>query len=291
MGKKKLNNVASIDLKSLEIEENEEIEVEELTSAEEGNTNTEEKDMEEEVNLYIEEIEDENDEEHSIPKNIFLNHKSLVGVNSKPQLKKCLESWIQYKNPYKIHFFTDEMCNNFMKKHFSEKIYKAYCRLPTAIMKSELWRYCVIYIHGGIYTDSDAECIVTPNIFTSAKSFLVCVPDNNIHLCQWCFAAPKNSPILKSIIDLSVKRILEITEIKGEQISHYLTGPACFTTGVELYLKENNHTIYGNKLDYQKYRNNILCVFNKTNFDKLIHHHFSSVQPSGWPYERIQKLM
>ena len=113
-----------------------------------------------------------------------------------------------------------------MKKHFSEKIYKAYCRLPTAIMKSELWRYCVIYIHGGIYTDSDAECIVTPNIFTSAKSFLVCVPDNNIHLCQWCFAAPKNSPILKSIIDLSVKRILEITEIKGEQISHYLTGPA-----------------------------------------------------------------
>ena len=120
---------------------------------------------------------------------------------------------------------------------------------------------------------------------------LVCGPENNTHLCQWCFAAPKNSSILKYIIDLSVKRILEIPQIKGEHIIHYLTGPGCFTAGIELYLKDNKQPVYENKLDYKKYRNHMMCVFNKINFDKLIHHHFAGSDRDGWTYERIQKLM
>jgi len=292
MGKKKLNNAASIDLKSLEIEENEEIDVEELTYIAEGDAE-EEGNIAEEVNLYIEEIKENDTEDLNIPKNIFLTHKSIAFINSNPNLIKSFNSWVQYKNQYKIHFFTDEMCNQFMKTHFSGKTYQAYCRLPMAVMKADLWRYCVLYTYGGIYSDTDAECLVNPNIITSAKSLLVCAPESdNIHLCQWCFAAPKNSPILKSIIDLSVKRILEIPEIKGEHIIHFLTGPGCFTTGIELYLKENNHTIYGNKLDYQKYRNNIMCVFNNTNFHKnIIHHHFAGSDKNGWKQERYHKLM
>ena len=296
MGKKKLNNVAAIDLNSLEIEEEAEVYFTEIgaETATELEAAEETGNMKEDVNLYIEEIIEENDKEYdlNIPKNIFLTHKSLAHINSQPNLAKCFNSWAQYKTQYKIHFFTDEMCNQFMKTHFPGKTYQAYCRLPMAVMKADLWRYCVLYTYGGIYSDADAECRVNPNIFTSAKSLLVCAPEgDNIHLCQWCFAAPKNSPILKSIIDLSVKRILEIPEIKGEHIIHYLTGPGCFTAGIELYLKDNSYLVYKNKLDYQKYRNNIMCVFNATFFHKIIYHYFAGSDKNGWKQERYHKMM
>ena len=246
----------------------------------------------EEVKLYIEEIIKNDKEDLNIPKNIFLTHKSLAHINSQPKLVKCFNSWAQYKTQYKIHFFTDEMCHQFMKTHFPGKTYQAYCRLPMAVMKADLWRYCVLYIHGGIYSDADAECRVNPNIFTSAKSLLVCAPESdNIHLCQWCFAAPKNSPILKYIIDLSVKRILEIPQIKGEHVIHYLTGPGCFTAGIELYLKDNKQSVYENKLEYKKYRNNMMCVFNTTFFHKIIYHYFAGSDKNGWKQERYHKMM
>ena len=62
------------------------------------------------------------------------------------------------------------------------------------------------------------KCKINPYIFIN-DSLLTIVPENETHLCQWVFSAPKNSPILKSIIDLSVERILN-TPIKGEHIIH-----------------------------------------------------------------------
>jgi mannosyltransferase OCH1-like enzyme len=178
-----------------------------------------------------------------------------------------------------------------MKKNFSEDVYKAYQRLPMAVMKADLWRYCVIYMYGGIYTDADAECMIHPDIFTSAKTLLVCGPENDgIHLCQWCFAAPKHSPIIKSVIDLSVQRILTVPKITGEHIVHYLTGPLCFTDGIEQYLRENNKKTFENKLLYKRYRSNVMCVFDYNIFNRIIRHHFTGFHSDGWKQERDRKL-
>ena len=239
-------------------------------------------------------VEDTNDVEeidYIIPKNIFLTHKSISYIKSKPELRKCLNSWLKYKNKYRIFYYDNASCDSFIKNNFSDDVYRAYCRLPMAVMKADLWRYCIIYKYGGIYTDADAECRIDPDIFTTPKTLLVCGPEqDNLHLCQWCFAAPKNSPIIKSIIDLSVERILTIPKIQGEHIIHYLTGPKCFTDGIELYLKEINNQTFVNKLDYQKYRNNVMCVFDQSYFTKIIYHYFAGQHDDGWKRERFVKL-
>jgi mannosyltransferase OCH1-like enzyme len=229
------------------------------------------------------------EEDFEIPKNIFQTHKSKSFVNSSPSYKKWMNSWLKYsnQNDYKYFFYDDEMCEDFIKNNFEENVYQAYSRLPMAVMKADLWRYCVIYKHGGIYADADTHCVVNPDIFTIPKTFLVCAPElDNIHLCQWCFAAPKSSPILKSIIDLSVKRILETSEIKGEHIVHYLTGPGCFTAGIEKYLDEHNLNVFIDKKRYQEYRNDAMCVFNADKFHtKMILHYFAG--NNQWKNERL----
>lgn len=227
----------------------------------------------------------------SIPKNIFQTHKSLNYIATKPKLGKAINSWKKFSNEFNYYFYDNEMCSKFMSENFDEKINKAYNMLPMAVMKADLWRYCVIYKYGGIYSDVDTVCNINPNIFIN-NSYLTVSPEiGTNYFCQWTFSAPAGSPILKTIIDLSVERIL-ITEIKGEHIIHYLTGPACFTDGILKYLSENNLPIFTDTMQYSRYPSNILAVFNPHNFhNKFVRHLFAGDDDDGWKKERYDKLV
>lgn len=226
----------------------------------------------------------------SIPKNIFQTHKSIAYIRSKPTIFNAVRSWTRYSSEFNYHFFSDEQCEIFMRDKIGGIVYDAYKRLPMAVMKADLWRYCIIYYYGGIYADTDTVCMVNPNIFLNNEALLVCSPEQNCpYFCQWTFAAPPRSPILLKIINMSAKRILTIEKIKGEHIIHYLTGPAVFTDGIEDYLRENNHTTHENKRDYfRKYA--FLAIFNADKFHtQMIKHLFAG--DDGWKKERHQKLM
>ena len=236
----------------------------------------------------------------SIPKNIFQTHKSIEYIQSKPKIRNAIRSWTKFSPEFNYNFYSDEDCETFMREKIGGIVYDAYKRLPMSVMKADLWRYCIIYYYGGIYADTDTICMVNPNIFLKEDALLVCAPENDvaagkwdytIHLCQWTFAAPPRSPILLKIINLSAKRILTIPKIKGEDIIHYLTGPGVFTDGIELYLKENNHPTFENKMNYvRKY--SCVGVFNGYNFHtKIVKHLFAGLDNDGWYTERFQKLM
>lgn len=184
-----------------------------------------------------------------IPNNIFKTHKSLDYMLSNHRLKKADYSWRKWQNNgFNYYFYDNDKCNKFMKKYFPE-IMEVYNRLPLGVMKADLWRYCIIYKYGGIYHDADTVLKVNPLFLTNyTDKYLVVVPENDTHFCQWVFAAPPNSPVLKSIIDLSVERIRNCREIRGEHIIHYLTGPAVFTDGIFKYL--NIPMRLYNKKDY-----------------------------------------
>jgi mannosyltransferase OCH1-like enzyme len=227
-------------------------------------------------------------------KNIFQTHKSIEYINSKQKVLDAMYSWMKYSYKFNYKFYTNEMCHEFIKNNFSGNIYNAYMKLPenVPVMRADLWRYCIIYKYGGIYADSDTMCLVDPDILLNDDALLVCTPENNVHLCQWIFSAPANSPILKSIIDLSVERILEIKEIKGEHIIHHLTGPGVFTDGVEKYLKDNNLITYDDRRKYIKYINPVLDVFNDNFFhNHVVKHLFTGRDNDGWGNDRDKFLI
>lgn len=226
-----------------------------------------------------------------IPKNIFQTHKSINYLRSKPQLLAATKTWSKYSTEFNYYFYTNELCDKFMREQFSGATYDAYKKLPIAVMKADLWRYCILYKYGGLYADVDTILKVNPNIFLT-NSFLTVVPENETHLCQWVFSAPANSPILKSIIDLSVERILNTKEIKGEHIIHYLTGPGVFTDGIEKYLINVKKPIFSNKKNYYRYPHNIIKVFNYNNFhNNIVKHLFAGQNNDGWFHERYNKLL
>ena len=91
-----------------------------------------------------------------IPLNLFQTWHTLDLPN---YMKKNVDL-LKFQNPEFKHFlYDDEMCRNFIKDNFSCDTVWAFDKLKPGAYKADLWRYCVLYIHGGIYLDIKFKCI------------------------------------------------------------------------------------------------------------------------------------
>jgi len=230
-----------------------------------------------------------------IPKRIFQTHKSVEYVRSKPELVRAVNSWRRYVPEFGYYFYTDKMCDDFMRTEmipiFGEKIYNVYTSLPIKVMKADLWRYCVIYKYGGIYADVDAICKLSPHFFVKFPSMLVGAPEDSIHLCQWTFAAPARSPLLKEIIELTMERVISVVRMHGEHIIHYLTGPGVFSDAIDHMLILNKMKTFTDRTKYEIHKNNIFYCYNHGFFhSNLIQHLYTGSKPGGWCAERDRLL-
>jgi mannosyltransferase OCH1-like enzyme len=102
------------------------------------------------------------------PYKLKCNYKSIIPFkifqtwNTKdlPKgMKECVES-LKKDNPRFEHFlFDDNDCREFIKNNFDTSVLNAYDILIPGAYKADLWRLCVLYIHGGIYMDIKLKCI------------------------------------------------------------------------------------------------------------------------------------
>jgi mannosyltransferase OCH1-like enzyme len=73
-------------------------------------------------------------------------------------MNDCVEK-LKAQNPeFEHHLYDDQDCREFIKKHFHERVLKAFDKIIPGAYKADLWRYCVIYIEGGIYLDIKFHC-------------------------------------------------------------------------------------------------------------------------------------
>jgi len=86
----------------------------------------------------------------NIPANIFQTwqtKKLPIGMF------KAIQT-IKKNNPrFRYFLFDDNDCREFIKNHFDNEVLNAYDKLIPGAYKADLWRCCVLYIHGGIYMD------------------------------------------------------------------------------------------------------------------------------------------
>ena len=91
-----------------------------------------------------------------IPTNIFMTwYTKDLPYHMKQNVEK-----IKRENPeFNVYVYDDEDCKQFLKEHFEPKVLDAYNSLVPGAYKADLWRYCILYIYGGIYIDIKLEPI------------------------------------------------------------------------------------------------------------------------------------
>lgn len=185
------------------------------------------------------------------PRNLFQTHKSIEYVQSNELLNHAMNSWKQHET-FRHSFYNDAQMDAFMKRHYHGTLwYDAYTRLHKPVMKSDFWRYCVLYQHGGIYADIDTVCLKPPEVvfgYPHKDTELVVVREPHGPMyCQWVFAAQRNSTPLRAVIDHMTEHILKADahklEFPTEQEVFDLTGPVVFTEGIQKHGKANVHVI------------------------------------------------
>jgi len=111
------------------------------------------------------------------------------------KMRECVDQ-LKEKNPdFEHHLFNNDERRAFIQQHFESDVVDAYDKLIPGAYRADLWRYCVLYINGGIYLDIKYSNVGDFNLKTLTdreyfcrdiegsgsgvyNAFLICKPKN-----------------------------------------------------------------------------------------------------------------
>jgi len=96
------------------------------------------------------------------PRNVYIPRNVYMTWHTKTLPTKMRENYetVKTDNPeFKFNLFDENDCKKFIKGNFEKEVLDAYNSLIPRAYKIDLWRYCILYIHGGIYMDIKFKCI------------------------------------------------------------------------------------------------------------------------------------
>jgi mannosyltransferase OCH1-like enzyme len=123
-----------------------------------------------------------------------------------PFMKQNFEILKSNNDEFEVILYDNDDCLDFLQKNFPEGIANAYIALKPGAYKADLWRLCILYKYGGIYSDikirsvndfklielTDKEYFVDFGIYYDEinkkkyryvdNGFMVCKPQNPILL-------------------------------------------------------------------------------------------------------------
>ena len=90
------------------------------------------------------------DKPQKVPRKIFQTHET--NVLPERMINVGCRSWIDKNPDYEYHFYDNEDRLRLIKEHFEPRVLEAYLKLTNGAMKSDIFRYCVIYLYAVSYT-------------------------------------------------------------------------------------------------------------------------------------------
>ena len=93
------------------------------------------------------------------------------------EFNKCANPKITF------HLYDDSECREFIKNNFEQDVLDAFDNLIPGAYKADLWRYCTLYIKGGIYLDIKYKCVNNFKFIalTEKEHFVRDRPDNYVY--------------------------------------------------------------------------------------------------------------
>ena len=156
-------------------------------------------------------------------------------------------------NPnYEYLFFNDTEAEDFVRKHMTPDVIRAYGQMPKPVLKADYFRYIAVYVLGGAYSDFDTECLRPIDTWHQNQrdvGFIVGIEAESdtwkrdfarpLQICQWTFAAVPRHPILRRVIEKIANRTTEMLNrtITTDVVMNW-TGPGIWTDTIFDYLNE-----------------------------------------------------
>ena len=213
-----------------------------------------------------------NNNNNKIPKII---HQTFSTRDLNVNLTKIVNKWKKLNTDYEYKFYDDNDCRNFIKDNFEERILNAYDKIIPGAYKADVWRYCVLYLHGGIYNDIKMNPSFPINYFVKDEDIVLIRDSSPENIYQAFIAVKPGNEFIWKCIETSIFNIennyygkicLDITGpgmVGKEFLKHY--NVKNISLGVSMKMKDEKVTIYNftgrNKITF--FKENFLIVNEK----------------------------
>jgi mannosyltransferase OCH1-like enzyme len=211
-------------------------------------------------------------------------HFTFCNKNLPHEILNVIEHNKKVCNKCKFIFYDDNSCDEFIKNNFNREIYNTYKKINPSYgaMRADFFRYCVLYIIGGIYIDIKSQIEVPIFKIINKKDLCILdIPRSNLEPWrkksptyeQWLLIFAPRHPYLLSMINLMFKYINQQyipTQINGINLSKKgtilnITGPDAFTKAVNQFISNNNGKILHRNIDY----NTFARLHSQINYKKM----------------------
>jgi FkbM family methyltransferase len=222
-----------------------------------------------------------------IPKKIIQTweHKDLT-----PEFQEIVNTWKTNNPNYEYILFDKNEREQFIKDNFDISVYNVYKSIVPGANKADLFRYCYLYICGGVYVDIDSLCIGKLDDFLLQNIDLVLLVDFNTNptegthnlACGFIASVPKHGALLNCINKIVYN--VENNIILPSRLD--FTGPGILGRAVNQYLNNSETDSFIGKegildgihflkfepvTEYVKDTNNRILFQNKNGNPEIIH--------------------
>lgn len=259
------------------------------------------------IYIYFEIKRDNNEYKFKIPKIIHQSYKyNYLHVNN----YVAVHSWRSMNLNYEYKYWNDNDIKKFIKENFDMNVLKAYDMLYAGAYKSDIFRLCVLYIHGGIWTDISSICEYPLDLLIDkSDEFITCkdTPSQvtNPNIYQAFIVVNRKNSLLKSILYFIVDRVINNNHYnklyKHLNADLGITGPTIFALATNIYMYRPIMTFFEegtlfnndsrirllNHIPGSIYDKNITIVKTKyTEYDKdRYNYHYSYLYNKGYVYK------
>ena len=145
-----------------------------------------------------------------IPKVIYQTYidKTLIPDKVYINIKK-------YADGYQHIIYDDNECLEFIKKYYTKDVVDRFTKLKGP-HRADLFRYCILYLKGGIYLDIKTHLIKPlDQIFNQRNTMYTVLARSRNKLYQGVIATPKYNPLFLDLIRFMVKIDLNYLKRSG----------------------------------------------------------------------------
>ena len=161
-----------------------------------------------------------------IPKRVMQTweHKQL-----NPEFQAIADTWKTHNPHYEFVLMDAAEREQFIRAHFERAVITAYQRIVPGAYKSDLFRYCYLWVNGGVYVDIDTLCLGSLDDFLTPGVELVVPIDLNLSAnegthnlaCGFIAAVPRHPAMMRCI--QKIVRNVETGTVPGSKLD--FSGP------------------------------------------------------------------
>ncbi|MEO3417096.1 glycosyltransferase [Roseovarius sp. CAU 1744] len=166
-------------------------------------------------------------------------HQTFLSTALPDRTFDAAQSWIEHNPECEYRFYDDDDQIALLSEKFGSDVLAAYHKMPRGAHRADLWRYCALFEHGGVYADIDTVCRARlKSVLRPDDAFVVPNTGTVPHAVFNAFiCSSARHPILEKAIEYATETILNSKSFEG----YMMAGPGALGIALNLCIGRDGH--------------------------------------------------